>query len=475
MSDSSNILSGKNFASWFRETTPYISAHRGKTFVISLPGEALEHANLTSIVHDIALLNVIGVRVVIVHGARPQLDNALGKTAAGAARITSESDLPSVTAENAKLRALLESRFSAGLPGSPLHNTQINLVSGNFVVAKPMGVRDGINYEFTGQVRSLKTGAMGQALDNNAIVLLSPSGISPAGQQYNLSAEELAAETAMALNADKLITFAEQSYIKDASGNDLAELTPGELHTLLGDTPADDPAQRRLLAMLTACRHGVPRCAQVSYADDGSLLAELFTADGRGSQLSEELYRYVRPATVDDLAAIVALIRPLEQQGFLVRRSRAKLERDVESFLVAEVDNTVVGCCALYPFPAAESSSEATPDNANTAATNMMELACFAAHPGQRFSRTPVGDQLLAAAEHHAKQENMSALFVLTTNAQDWFSEHGFTPCEISQLPAARTQNYDKSRRSQALKKTLSSKPPPKRPKRKDGQHDGQT
>ncbi len=435
----------KNFANWFRETTPYISAHRGKTFVVSLPGEALAHTNLTSIVHDMALLSVIGVRIVIVHGARPQLDAVLGPTAAGAARITREADLPEVTTQIAKLRALLEARFSAGLPGSPLHNTQINLVSGNFVVAKPVGVRDGVNHEFTGQVRSLKTTPIKQALDNGAIVLLSPAGNSPAGQLYNLSAEELAAETAMALNADKLITFAEQAYIRDKAGNDLAELTPGQLDTLLDDMSADDPARRRLTAMLTACRHGVPRCPQVSYADDGSLLAELFTADGRGSQLSEELYRYVRSATADDLSAIVALIRPLEQQGLLVRRSRAKLERDVESFLVAEVDSAVAGCCALYPF---------APEPGEKSG-GMMELACFAARPNQPFARAPVGEQLLAAAENHAQQQAMSALFVLTTTAQDWFIEHGFTPCELADLPPERIKNHDNSRGSHALVKTL--------------------
>ncbi len=426
------------YANWFRETTPYIRAHRGKTFVVSLPGEALAHTNLTNVVHDLALLNVMGVRLIIVHGARPQLDQALGRAAPGAARITNEADLPVVIAEIAKLRALLESRFSAGLPGSPLHNTQINLVSGNFVVAKPTGIRDGVNHEFTGQVRSLKTTAINTALDNDAIVLLSPSGISPAGQQYNLSAEELAAEAAMALNADKLITFAEQAYIQDASGQDLAELTPGDLDTLLAQLPSDDPSRRRLSAMLAACRHGVPRCPQVSYTEDGSLLAELFTADGQGSQLSEELYRFVRKATADDLSSIVALIRPLEQQGALIRRTRAQLESDLDAFLVAEVDNTVVGCCALHSFP-----------------EGLMELACFAAHPGQRFSRAPVGEQLLAAAQHHALQNNMSALFVLTTTAQDWFMEHGFTACPVTDLPAERQANYDKDRGSLAWLKAL--------------------
>jgi len=311
-----------DYAHWFRETTPYISAHRGKIFVVSLPGEAIAHQNLTNVVHDLALLNVIGVRLIIVHGARPQLDESIGAIDPSSMRVTGESDLPIITAEVGKLRAALESKFSAGLPGSPLHNASINIVSGNFVVAKPVGVRDGTNYQFTGQVRSLKTKAINKALDSGAIVLLSPCGFSPAGQMYNLSAEELAAETAVVLEAEKLITFAEESYIKNSSGQELPELTPGELDSLLAELPADAASRRRLVAMQSACRRGVPRCPQVSYSADGALLAELFTADGQGSQLSETPYRNVRAATIGDLSDIVALIRPLEQQGLLVRRSR---------------------------------------------------------------------------------------------------------------------------------------------------------
>jgi len=430
-----------DYANFFRETTPYISAHRGKTFVVSLPGEALAHPNLTNIVHDLALLSVIGVRLVIVHGARPQLDAVLGKTKPGAWRITSETDLPLVTAEVAKLRAMLETRFSTGLPGSPLHNTQINLLSGNFVLAKPVGIRDGVDYEFTGQVRSLKTAALNGVLDSGAIVLLSPSGISPAGQQYNLSAEELAAETAVALGANKLITFAEAAYIKDSAGNDLPELTPGELDALRAQLPADDPAQRRIGAMLAAVRRGVPRAPQVSFTNDGALLAELFTADGQGSQLSEEPYRHVRAATSMDLTAIIALIRPLEQEGLLVRRTRSDLEADIDQFLVAEVDNAVVGCCSLHVFQ----------DDSSTA----VELACLASHNPQRRSRTPVGELLLAAVEQRAIELGAQQLFVLTTAAQDWFVEHGFKPCKLSELPADKQASYDKERGSRALRKII--------------------
>ena len=430
-----------DYANWFRETTPYISAHRGRTFVVSLPGEALTHPNLTNVVHDLALLNVIGVRLVIVHGARPQLDAALGPTRPDAWRITTEAQLPIVTSELARLRALLESRFSAGLPGSPLHNTAINVVSGNFVLARPVGVREGQDHQFTGQVRSLKTDAINAVLNGGAIVLLSPCGISPAGQLYNLSAEELAAETAVALGADKLITFAEDAYITDQSGTALPELTPGQLDAVLEEMPAADPGRRRLGAMLSACRRGVPRCPQVSYATDGALLGELFTADGQGSQLSEEAYRNVRSATVNDLAAIVALIRPLEQAGLLVRRSRDQLEADIEHFRVAEVDNRVVGCCALYTF--------------DDPVRPMLELACLAAHQGQRHSRVPVGDQLLAAAEDATRSAGLSELFVLTTAAQDWFIERGFKTVAIDSLPQVRRASYDGARGSHALVKAI--------------------
>ena len=447
-----------DYTHWFRETTPYISAHRGKTFVVSLPGEALASSNLTNIVHDLALLNVIGVRLVIVHGARPQLDAALGPVALDALsldaedkdksqwRVTSEADLPTLTAEIAKLRARLESIFSAGLPGSPLHNTAINLVSGNFVLAKPVGIRDGVNYQFTGQVRSLKIAAINKALDMGSIVLLSPQGFSPAGQMYNLPAEELAAETAVGLGADKLITFAEEAFIKDVVGRDLPELTPGDLESLLAQLPKNASSRRRLSAMLSACRRGVPRAPQVSYAIDGALLAELFTADGHGSQLSEKPYRNVREAVPGDLSDIVALIRPLEQEGLLVRRSRAQIERDIKNFLVAEVDSTVVGCCALHFFAPVETQAGA------------LELACFASSPTQAHSRVPVGDQLLAAAEQRALDLNAQTLFVLTIAAQDWFVERGFKAASIAELPDAKKASYDQERASHALVKHIHKK-----------------
>lgn len=427
-----------DYASWFRETTPYISAHRGKTFVVSLCGAAIEHPNLRNIVHDVALLAVLGVRVVLVHGARPQFDAALpnSETRAGL-RITHAEDLQTITATLAAIRVRLEGMFSAGLPGSPLHQTEINLVSGNFVVARPLGVMDGVDHAHTGRVRSLRRAAIDAELSRGAIVLLPPSGYSRSGALYNLAAEELAADAAVALEADKLITFASDAFIADADGRALPELTPIQMEQVIASLPDDHPDRRRLSAMLSANRRGVPRCQQVSYVDDGALLAELFTADGQGSQLSQSPYRNVRAALDADLPAIIALTRPLEAQGVLVARSRAQIERDLDRYLVAEVDGAVVGCCAAVPF-----------DDA-------VELACLASHPLQRNSRAPVGDQLLAATERRARDLGSAKVFALTTAAPDWFLERGFTLGEPGDLPAPRAERYDADRGSYVLIKAL--------------------
>ena len=440
------------FTQWFREATPYINAHRGKTFVVSLCGAALGHANLLNIVHDLALLKTLGVRLVIVHGARPQLDKVLPEPAdAAALRITTADDLAPLRQTMGELRSLLEARFAASLPGSPLYNSQISVISGSFVVAKPVGIIDGVDYQFTGQVRSIRTETLKAQLDLESLVLMSPVGYSRSGQLYNIAAEDLAAEVAIAIAADKLITFAAQPYICDAQGAALAELTPGALDDLLAGLAANHADRRRLQAMLYACRKGIPRCQQVSYQDDGALLAELFTADGQGSQLAEAPYRNVRTATAADLSEIIALIRPLEQRGALVRRSRDAIERDVTNFLVAEVDQQIVGCCALHPH-----------------GREFMELACFAtdspakstAHPeiAPTPARASIGEQLLAAAERECTRQGFTRLFAMTTVAQDWFQEHGFNAINISELPAASRAAYDQARNSRAYLKQLAEK-----------------
>jgi len=423
------------YARWFRGSTPYISAHRNKTFVVLLSGEALQHVNLTNIVHDLALLHVLGVRLVLVHGARPQIEQALPESFYHLhRRVTDESSMHAITAVHGQLRSKLEALFSTGLPNSPLHNVDIPVVGGNFVTAKPIGVLDGVDHLFSGEVRRVESGRIRTALDNNALVLLSPLGYSPSGQAFNLNSEDLATQVAIAVQADKLIVFDDMRYVEDASGARISTLTPGGLEQYVG--ALDEPKQNRLRRLQQAVRGGVTKSHLVSFEEDGALLAELFTADGIGTQIVERQSRGVRPATAEDVGGIVEVIRPLEESGALVRRERDRLEQEIDNFLVAELDGIVVGCCAVYPYG------------------EQAELACVGVHENYQAGNG-IGPSLLDAAEQRARATGATQLFALTTQAKDWFVEQGFEPVSPDALPAQKQKLYNWQRSSVVMVKPL--------------------
>jgi len=428
----------ERYTSWFRGSTPYISAHRGKTFVVFLGGDALMHSNLVNIVHDLALLNVLGVRLVIVHGARPQLNEAFADSLFHhGRRITSATQMQEISGIFGSLRANLESLFSTGLPNTPLHNVEVNIVSGNFIAAQPVGILDGIDHQCTGRLRSANVDAIAKLLDTQAIVLLSPLGFSTSGQTFNLAAEELAAELAVALEADKLIVFNDPGQITDAGQQRISRITPERLNGLCADLDPDTKV--RCQALIAANTQGVERGHLVAFADDGALLQELFTADGIGTQVSRHDEDLIRQAQLEDVADIVEIIRPLEEDGVLVPRSRAQLEQEIAQFFIAELDGVVVGCCAVYAF-------------ADTA-----ELACVAVHENYRhqYSDMGIGSALLEAAERAASAQGATSLFVLTTQTQEWFVSHGFTPADVESLPSSKQSLYNWQRGSAVLQKPL--------------------
>jgi amino-acid N-acetyltransferase len=429
------------YAQWFRSSTPYIQAHRGRTFVALLPGEALGHGNLVNIVHDLALVQVLGARLVLVHGARPQIDAALGSSVGERPRrITRSEDLATLQMVHGELRARLEARFSSGLPNTPLHGTDIAVASGNLVVAQPVGILDGVDHQFTGTVRRVHKERLNGLLDSGAIVLMSPLGYSPSGQTFNLASDELAAATAQAIGADKLIVFDEARQLPGPDGAPASTLDPASLAQALERAALPAPTSQRASALLQAVRAGVPRGHLVSYIEDGALLTELYTASGHGTQISEDDPTPIRQAQQDDIAGIVALIRPLERAGVLVRRSRDRLEAEIEHFYVAEVDGIVIGCCALFLYRDMD------------AETVSAELACIAVHPSYRDG---LGRALLARAEREAARGGATALFVLTTQTQDWFADRGFAPASREALPAPRQALYNDQRGSLVMTKKL--------------------
>ncbi|WP_461535744.1 amino-acid N-acetyltransferase [Spongorhabdus nitratireducens] len=435
------ILNTTEYVKFFRQSSPYIHAHRGKTFVMMLSGETVDHPNLPHIIHDIALLSSLGVRLVLVHGARPQIDERirsreLERVFHNDVRVTDKAALECVKDAVGSLRLKLEAQLSTGLVNSPMYGSRIRVVSGNYVTAQPLGVVDGIDYLHSGEVRRIDAKGISRQLDEGNVVLLSCIGLSSTAEIFNLPVESVAHQTAQELKAEKLIMFSANKGLFNAEGELTRSIRPLEArHKLL---PCQDAEGRRLLmAALEAGQGGVMRTHIISHEDDGSLLVELFTRDGAGTLLTLDRYEEMRTASIEDVGGILELIRPLEEKGILVRRSRKQIEREIGLFSVIVRDGMIIGCAALHLFKDGHSG----------------ELACIVVHPDYR--RSDRGDVLLEQIESRAREEGISRLFVLTTRTSHWFAERGFEQVMVTDLPQDRQNSYPVARASKVLMKTL--------------------
>lgn len=431
-----------NFIQWFRNASPYINAHRGKTFVLMLPGQCIRDGDFPLIVNDIALLNSLGIRLVLVHGARPQIDAHLedcGETSQfhKGLRITETQHIAAVARAVGQVRFEIEAALSAGLPNSPMQGAHIDTVSGNFVTAMPQGVIDGVDLQYTGKVRRIDTQAIEAALDRGAVVLVSNLGFSLTGEVFNLPYNEVATRVASSLKADKLVAFTDSPGVINDEGELERELSLRDSERFLRKHGDDQSIlQLNLSACYQACRGGVPRAHLISYWKDGALLEEMFSRDGAGTMVHSDRYESLRQATIEDVGGILELLEPLERQGTLVRRSRELLETEISQFWVIEKDGTIIACAALYPF-----------------GEDMAELAGVATHADYR--RQGRGALLLKSIEQIARQRNIRKLFVLTTQTAHWFMEQGFQQGAIDSLPSQRQQLYNFQRNSKVFVKSL--------------------
>ena len=428
-----------DFVNWFRDSSPYIHAHRNKTFVIFFSGETIND-DCDNLIHDFALLKSLGIRLVLIHGIRPQIDSRLKQQKITSnfhqnLRITDDNALQSVKEAAGLVRVEIEALLSMGLANSPMAGAKIKVASGNFVTAKPIGIIDGIDYQHTGQVRRIESAAIHQQLDQDNVVLISPVGYSPSGEVFNLAAEQVATEVAIALNAEKLILLTEQSCTID--GQFIQQMTANETELFLQqNTSIELSIQCSLKAAIQSCQQGVKRVHLINRTIDGAMLLELFTRDGTGTLISSNPFEEIRSATLDDIAGILELIKPLEQQEVLVKRSREKLEMEINDYMVIERDGLIIGCTALHLID-------------QTSA----EIACLAIHTD--YQNADRGNHLLESLISKAISLKIQQLFVLTTQTIHWFVERGFKITDINTLPEQRKEFYNEKRNSKVLCKNI--------------------
>jgi amino-acid N-acetyltransferase len=444
-----SIVFPHTFVPWFRSVAPYIHAYRGKTFVVAMAGELIAAGKLNAFVEDLAILHAMGVKLVLVHGFRPQVTEQLKAKGHPARyshgmRITDPVALDSAQEAAGQLRFEIEAAFSQGLPNTPMANATVRVVSGNFLTARPVGIIDGVDFMHSGFVRRVDAHAIRRAIDTGALVLLSPFGFSPTGEAFNLTMEDVATSTAIALQADKLLFLTEVPGIRekqdDVDSPIDTELALADAVRLLAALP--NPTQPTDTAFylqhcVKACQGGVERSHILPFAVDGALLLEVFTHDGIGTMIVDEKLESLREATSDDVGGILQLIEPFERDGTLVRRERTEIERDIGNYTVIEHDGVIFGCAALYPYPEAGTG----------------EMAALTVSPAVQAQGD--GERMLKRIEQRAKSLGLSSIFVLTTRTMHWFLKRGFQHVDADWLPEARKRKYNWDRRSQVLVKRL--------------------
>ena len=431
-----------HFVSWFRAVTPYINAFRGKTFVIAFGGKAVASEFAKTLAYDVNLLASLGIRLVLVHGARPQIEEELREKNLESIyhrgyRVTDAAALDCVLDAVGSVYLEIQAMLSQGLPNTPMANSRIRVIGGNFITGQPIGVLDGIDMHYAGKVRKVDADGINAQLGLGNIVLLNCEGPSPTGEIFNLQMEEAAEAVAVAIRADKLVFLTDSNGVTDKDGTLLDAMTADEASQLLRDAgwlSAD--INRYLPCAVRASRTGVGRVHLIGFEQDGALLRELFTHDGVGTVVTRESLENIREAKPDDIAALIALIEPMEQEGILVHRPRELLERELELFSIMLHDGIIVGCAALYQH----SETEA-------------ELACLAV--SQEHREWGYGEQLMIRIEQRARKSGIKRLFVLTTRTEHWFVERGFKVGSVDDLPANKRDMYNYQRRSKVLFKTL--------------------
>ncbi|GAA5236342.1 amino-acid N-acetyltransferase [Verticiella sediminum] len=430
------------FVRWFREVAPYVHAFRGKTFVVAFGGELVQAGALNSLVQDLSLLSALGIRLVLVHGSRPQVNEQLRLKGIPqyfdrGLRVTDAAALECAKEAAGEILLDIEAAFSQGLPNTPMSGSRIRVLTGNFVTARPVGVIDGVDYRHTGQVRKIDVQALRAVVDSGSVVLMSPLGFSPTGEAFNLAMEELATRVAVVLRAEKLIYLTETPGVLDSDGSVDTELARVDAERLLQQKTLDEDTAYFLEHASRAVKQGVARAHLLPYSLDGSILLEIFTHDGVGTMVVEDTLEDLRQATMDDVGAILQLIEPLEQDGTLVPRGRHAIERDVEKFWVAEHDGIIYGCASLNIWRE----------------DRMAEMACLAVHPD--WQGEGEGDKLLRHIEARARASGVRRLFVLTTRTSHWFIKRGFVPSSLADLPRDKQATYNRARNSLVFIKRL--------------------
>jgi len=419
-----------------REALPYITRFSGEVFVIKFGGETLDGHNFIQMLPDIALLRSVGIRIILVHGANPQIE-AMSKVYGQKSekrdgiRITDEMTMTIVQQASSSVTQKILATFSA------MNKTRYNLKGfvGNVVRAKPMGVVDGVDYQFTGKVDSIDADTLRKVLADDFVPVLPPLGVDSFGTVYNINADTLAVEVAVALQARKIIFLTNVDGVLE-NGQLIPELTPQQARELLAKKDVVTGGMiPKLEACITSCENGVRRAHLLNYNKEGVILLEVLSQHGLGTMINANPYKNIRKAILADVENILDLTKPLMEAGILLKRTWEEYEAGIHEFAVFEKDMLVFGCGALRVFRDRQSA----------------EIYCVAMD--EKVRDRGYATEIIEYLENQAREKGVNHLFALTQGTHEWFLQRGFACVSEKELPPDRP--YDPARKSKILKKIL--------------------
>ncbi len=428
-----------------REMFGYLRRYRNEVFVLKIEDTILGLPLFPMLMRDIVLLHQTGIRIVLVPGAKKSIDTVLKKYGI---RTRTHHGIRITTPDSMPMVKLGLSNVSNTLL-SLLAENEAHGVMGNWVRARAMGVKDGVDFKQTGHVEKVNSILIKGMLDDHLIPIVSNIGWNTVGMEYNLNSSELAVAVAKSLNASKLFFVGEATGIQVVEGCPFVE--PSEMDSgffsnldreegeiLLKDYSEilGKPARDLLALALLALAGGVERVHIINGAKDGILLQEVFSSTGRGTMLYLDDYDHIHPAQISDIPEMLRIMQPYVDDGVLIQRTAEDLSRELERFTVYQVDDVLCGCGALSPID-----------------KNVAELYALAVDSS--YSGRGTGRKIVSFLLEKARKSHIKKVFLLTTQTSDFFMRLGFKEVPVSTLPADRQRTWNRTRNSRVFLKTI--------------------
>ena len=405
----------------------YVPLFRDHCFVVALDSAVVAHRALPDLAKDLAVLNSLRIRLVVIFGVGHYLEKLARRRRKPCPAAHGEGPIDAVTLNLAEEAADTASRTL--LRGLTAH--RLRWVVPHAVRAEPVGIHSGQDHGYAGRVARLDAELLRQLLAEDTVPVLSPIQPNRDGQPLRLNSDELAAVVASQLQASKLIYLSAQEGLL-IDGRARINLPMAELRALYDRQPERlDPAQlAKVRHALHALSAGVDRTHLLDGRVNGAILTEVFDKVGLGTMIHADAYQQIRLARPKDVSAIFGILQAGARTEALRKVPRKQVEAEIRTYFVYEADGAIIGCARLQPL-----------DDPACA-----ELAGVLVHPA--YQRKGIGQLLTRYGIDEARRRGFTTLFALTTQAGDFFANHGFLPAKADDLPIARRKSLEASGRN---------------------------